>query len=291
MHLCAGSINKFGNKAMSDKTMKISFIGGGNMGEAIIASLIIHKLVRPEDISVADINSERQIYLKQKYGLFATDSNLEAAVRGEAVLLAVKPQQLDEVAQELKGSLKNDQFIISIIAGKKLSVLRQGLGHELIVRAMPNTPAQIGRGMTVWTATEPTSAEHRTYAETLLSTMGRAIYTPNEAVLDMATAVSGSGPAYVFLFMEALIAAGQGLGLTPELSRLLTLETVLGATEYARESGKDLDELRRNVTSPGGTTAAALRAFEEGKFTDLIGQAVNAAYQRAQELGSPDRLA
>ena len=265
--------------------MKISFIGGGNMGEAIIAAIISHKLARPEDIFVSDAQSERQAFLKQKYGVFTTGCNLEAATQGEVVVLAIKPQQLEEVGQELYGHLRNNQLVISIIAGKKLASLHQGLGHDIIVRAMPNTPAQIGLGMTVWTATANTSATHHADAKAVLEAMGCAVYTPDELVLDMATAVSGSGPAYVFLFMEALVQAGQGLGLTPDLARTLTLETVLGAAEYAKGSNKDLAELRRNVTSPGGTTAAALRVFDNNDFVSVIERAVAAAYQRARELG------
>jgi len=265
--------------------VKVALIGGGNMGEAILSALITHRLVRPDDVVVADTKSERQAYLKQKYGVFTTRYNPEAAVRGDVVILAVKPQHVDEVARELKGSLRSNQLVISIIAGKKLATLCQGLEHENIVRAMPNTPAQIGKGMTVWTATENTLAADRATAEVILKMMGQAVYTPDEAVLDMATAVSGSGPAYVFLFLEALLKAGENIGLTPELARLFALETVLGATEYVQRSGQDLTELRSNVTSPGGTTAAALKVFEEGKFADLIGRAVVAAYKRAQELG------
>lgn len=265
--------------------MKISFIGGGNMGEAIIAALIAHKIAGPEDISVADVSLERRGYLTQKYGVFTTDCNLEATKRGEIIVLAVKPQQVDTVARDLRGHLKNNQLVISIIAGKTLTSLRQGLEHEAIVRAMPNTPAQIGRGMTVWTTTDNVSVAQRTNAESVLITMGCTVYTQNEAVIDMATAISGSGPAYVFLFLESLIQSGQDVGLTSEQARLLAIETVLGATEYARASGKDLAELRRNVTSPGGTTAAALKVFEEDNFGGIIGRAVTAAYQRAQELG------
>jgi len=266
--------------------MKVSFIGGGNMGEAIIAALITRKLAPPGDIFVADASVERQEYLKQKYAVFTTGNNLEAAAMGETIILAVKPQQLDEVTRELRGHIHSNQLVLSIIAGKTLAALRQGLEHTAIVRAMPNTPAQIGRGMTVWTATDSASETHRTTAETILGVMGCAAYTSTEGVLDMATAVSGSGPAYVFLFIEAFIQAGQNIGLTPELARLLAFETMLGATEYARRSGLDLATLRRNVTSPGGTTAAALKVLEGDGLSDLMERAVATAYRRAQELGT-----
>jgi len=265
--------------------MKIAFIGGGNMGEAILAALIARNLARPEDVFVADVNNERLAYIKQKYSVFTTGYNPEVAARGEVIILATKPQQMDEAARELKGHLRDNQLVISIIAGKKLTTLCQGLGHKTIVRAMPNTPAQIGQGMTVWTTTEHTPVARRVDAETILGALGHAVYTPDEAVLDMATAISGSGPAYVFLFLEALTQAGQDLGLMPELARFLAFKTVSGATEYAQISNHDLAKLRHNVTSPGGTTAAALKVFEENNFVGLIRQAVAAAYQRAQELG------
>ena len=281
MYLRTGPTDKFG-----DKAMKISFVGGGNMGEAIIAALITHGLAGPEDISVADAKSERQEYLKQRYRVFATGHNPEAVARSKVIMLAVKPQQTDDVMHELKGRLSCDQLVLSIIAGKRLASLSQGLGHTAVVRAMPNTPAQIGQGMTVWTATEGTSALHRADAEAILGTMGCTVYTSDETMLDAATAVSGSGPAYVFLFLQAFIQAGQDNGLTPEHARLLAFKTVLGAAEYAQRSDKNLTELIRNVTSPGGTTAAALKVFEDGNFSGLIGRAVTAAYLRAQELGS-----
>ncbi len=280
MYLRPGQADKYG-----DKAMKVSFVGGGNMGEAIIAALITHRLAQPEDISVADAKPERQEYLAQRYGIFATGYNLEAIARSKVVILAIKPQQTDDVTCELKGHLQNDQLVLSIIAGRKLSALRQGLRHEAIVRAMPNTPAQIGQGMTVWTATDSTPAAHRADAEAILGTMGCAVYTSDEATLDAVTAISGSGPAYVFLFLESLIQAGRDIGLSPELARLLAFKTMLGSTEYAQQSDKTLTELIRNVTSPGGTTAAALKIFEGGDFSGLIKQAAMAAFQRAQELG------
>ncbi len=265
--------------------MKVSFIGGGNMGEAILAALINNKLATAADISVADAKTERRDYLKQKYGVFTTDSNLEAASRGDTIILAVKPQNLDEVAAEMAGKLKKGQLILTIIAGKKTSAITQGFKHKAVVRAMPNTPAQIGQGMSVWTATDAVTEAQREAARAILGVMGKAVYTPREEVLDMATAISGSGPAYVFSFMEALIKAGGDIGMPAELARTLVFQTLLGSAEYARQSGKDLDELRRNVTSPGGTTAAALKVFEEGGFDPLVAKAVAAAFKRARELG------
>jgi pyrroline-5-carboxylate reductase len=188
---------------------------------------------------------------------------------------------------ELKGHLKPAQLVLSIIAGKRVDTLVQGLGHQAVVRAMPNTPAQIGQGMTMWTATEDVTPAQRLNAESILMVMGQAVYAGREDYLDMATAVSGSGPAYVFMFMEALTQAGRDIGLPEELARLLVLQTVAGSAAFAKQSPKSLAELRTMVTSPGGTTAAALKVFEEGKYSQLVEQAVAAAYRRAQELGGP----
>jgi len=266
--------------------MKVSFIGGGNMGEAILAALIANKLSAPEEIAVSDISSERRETLKEKYGVFTTASNLEAASRGDIVLLAVKPQHLEPVLTEMAGKLRPAQLVLSIVAGRKIASLREGLKHEAVLRAMPNTPAQIGKGITVWTTAEGVTDDQSEAARALLGVMGQAIYTHDENVLDMATALSGSGPAYVFMFLDALIDAGVSIGLTPGMARALTYQTVLGSTEYAERSGGDLDALRRMVTSPGGTTAAAVTVLNIGFFSLVIKQAVDAAYQRAKELGS-----
>ncbi|MES0279227.1 MAG: pyrroline-5-carboxylate reductase, partial [Dehalococcoidales bacterium] len=181
--------------------------------------------------------------------------------------------------------LKPDQLVLSIIAGKSIASLRQGLKHNAIVRAMPNTPAQIGQGVTVWTATAGVSGQQKEQAAAILRAMGQEIYVADENYLDMATAVSGSGPAYVFLFMEALITAAIDIGLPPDTAKQLVLETVAGSAAFAEKSGKELSELKRMVTSPGGTTAAALEVLDEGRLSELIKKAVAAAHRRAGELG------
>jgi pyrroline-5-carboxylate reductase len=265
---------------------KIAFIGGGNMGQAMAAAVIKNHLAEPQDVSISDVSQARLDTLKQELGVFTSSNNLEVAGRGEVVVLSVKPQTLSGVMAELSGKLNPKTLVFSIIAGKKMGTLVEGLKHQAVVRAMPNTPAQIGKGVTVWTATRDVMPEQRINAEAIVSVMGRGIYTCYESYLDLATAVSGSGPAYVFLFMEALMAAAKEIGMPEEMAKTLVFQTVLGSAEYARASGKDLAELRRNVTSPGGTTAEALKVFEEGRFDDLIKKAVAAAYRRAQELGS-----
>jgi len=266
--------------------MKISFIGGGNMGEAIIQALIVNNLALPKEIAVADVSPQRLDWLNMRYAVMATPENLQAASYGDVVVLAVKPQHLAEAAATLTGQLRPEQLVLSIIAGKKMATIQAALQHRGVVRAMPNTPAQIGKGMTVWTAAPEVNDAGLEAAQKILGAMGATIFTDDESVLDMATALSGSGPAYVFLFMEALIEAGVDIGLTPETASALTLQTVLGSAEFAGHEKKDLIELRRMVTSPGGTTAAAVKVFEEKGFKDVIKQAVSAAFHRAQQLGS-----
>jgi pyrroline-5-carboxylate reductase len=265
--------------------MKIAFIGGGNMGEAMLAALLDKGLSSPQDISVSDISQSRRQYLKRKYGVVAGNDNRMAVVRGEVVVLAIKPQNLAEVMAELKGQIKPAQLVLSIIAGAKISTLCQGLKHNRVVRAMPNTPARIGEGMTVWAATGEVTLRQKKWAGSILGAMGKELYVADEKYIDMTTAVSGSGPAYFFLFVEALMGAAVDIGFSREMARELVLETMLGAGHLIQKSGREPAELRRMVTSPGGTTAEALLEFEKGKFSDLVKKAVSATYRKAQILG------
>ncbi|MFC1942054.1 pyrroline-5-carboxylate reductase [Chloroflexota bacterium] len=266
--------------------MKIAFIGGGNMGEAMLAAALEKGLSAPTDISVGEIREERRRQLKERYGVTVTASNKEAVLGKDVVVLAVKPQGLTEVMAELNGSFESVQLVLSIIAGAKISSLCQGLGHNRVVRAMPNTPAQVGAGISAWAATADVSFEQREQARSILTTLGREINCDDEKYLDMATAVSGSGPAYFFLFVEYLVDAAEDIGLTRDTAEELVLQTMLGSARLLQESGKTPVELRRNVTSPGGTTASAMEVLTEGRFAELIKEAVRAAYNRAQELGS-----
>lgn len=265
--------------------MKIAFIGGGVMGEAILSAILEKKLSTREAISVSDVSEERRQYLRQKYGVNVTGDNRAAAAGGEVVLLAVKPQHLPGVMADLKGQLKPKQLVLSIVAGARIDTLRRGLNHNAIVRTMPNTPAQVGEGMTVWTVTAEVSRQQKEWAEAILRTIGQEIYVDDEKYLDMATAVSGSGPAYFFLFVEALVEAAVSIGLPRDTAEKLVLQTMLGSGQLLKKSGKPPAELRRMVTSPGGTTAEALLRFEKGGFVDLVQQAVAAAYKKAKELG------
>jgi pyrroline-5-carboxylate reductase len=266
--------------------MKIAFIGGGNMGEAIMAAVLEKKLVDAPGVSVSDISQPRLDYLKERYGVTVTNDNREVARGKDIVVLAVKPQNLPEILTELKGSLEKDSLVLSIMAGIRINTIRRGLVHDRIVRSMPNTPAQIGLGITGWTATPEVADEQKEQARSILSVMGKEIYFSEEESLDMVTAVSASGPAYVFLFAECLVDAAVNIGLSREEAEGLVFQTMLGSAHLMQQSGKPPSELRRNVTSKGGTTERALLVFEDGKLHKIVGEAVEAAYKRAQELGS-----
>jgi len=265
--------------------MKIAFIGGGNMGEAIIAAVLKEKLAVPADISVSDISEPRRQYLKKQYGVAVTESNKEAVDGKDIVVLAVKPQNLNEVLADLKDCLKSSQLVLSIVAGVKIDTVSRGLTHERVVRTMPNTPAQAGIGFTGWTATPAVTREQKVSSSNILRAMGKEIYFDNEECLDMVTAVSGSGPAYVFLFAECLMDAAVNIGLSREQAQEMVLQTISGAAELMQKSGRSPAELRRNVASKGGTTERALNVFEEAGLSRIISDAVKAAYERAKELG------
>jgi len=256
------------------------------MGEAMLSAILSKRLSPPQAISVSDIDEARRRHLGQKYGVAAMNSNRLAIEGSEVVILAIKPQNLAEVMAELKGQLNPTQLVLSIIAGARINTLCLGLNHHRIVRVMPNTPAQIGEGISVWTATTEVTEQQKKWAGSLLGAMGREIYVDNEKYIDMATAVSGSGPAYIFLFVESIVDAAARIGLPRDMAQELVLQTILGSGHFAQKSDKSLAELRKMVTSPGGTTEAALHKLVEGGFSDLILQAVTAAYNRARELGS-----
>jgi pyrroline-5-carboxylate reductase len=266
--------------------MKLSFIGGGNMGEAIIAALLEKKRAIPTGITVSDVSPARLDYLAGKYGVLTRAENLDAIAGAEIIVLSVKPQQFPEVAKDIKGQLGNGQLVISIMAGVGIGKLVEALGYGTIVRAMPNTPAQIGYGISGWTATPAVTEVQKGQAKIILGAMGREIYFEDEKHLDMVTAVSGSGPAYCFLFAEALTEAAVSIGLPKGIGERLVLQTMLGSAHLWENSTKPAAELRRAVTSKGGTTERALEVFEKGGFVELVREAVRAAYRRAEELGN-----
>ncbi len=267
--------------------MKIAFIGGGNMGEAMLASVLEKGLAtRGDATTVSDVSTVRRDHLHEKYDVFVTESNKEAVSGKDVVVFAVKPQNLSDVMNDLNGRLESNQLVLSIVAGVKIDTLCKGLGYHRIVRAMPNTPARVGFGMSAWTATSAVNYEQKGLARAILGAMGREIHFEDEKYLDMATAVSGSGPAYFFLLAESLADAAVQIGLPRNEAEELVSQTMIGSAYLLQKSGEKPAELRRNVTSPGGTTERAMQVFEDGGFPDLVKKAVRAAYERAKELGS-----
>lgn len=260
---------------------QIAFVGAGVMGEAMIHAMLARSLVTPYQVAASDALPARCQELSDRHGIRTTADNVAVVAEAEIVILAVKPQVLPTVLDGLRGKIRPGTLVLSIVAGARLSTLADGLQASTIVRAMPNTPAQIGEGITVWIATDTVSSEQRGQAEAILQAMGKAIYVRDEKQLDMATALSGSGPAYVFLVMEAMVDAGVRLGFARPIAEELVIQTVLGSARFAAQSGKHLAELRSMVTSPGGTTAEALFHLEKGAVRAVIGEAIAAAYEKS----------
>ncbi len=257
------------------------------MGEAMLAALINKKIAAAKDITVADVMEQKRQLLVGKYGVKTTPDNATAAADADVVVLAVKPQVLADVMAGLKGKLRPSQLVLSIVAGARIATMENSLNHHAIVRSMPNTPAQIGEGVTVWTTTPSVTPGQEKAAAAIFGAMGKEFRVNEERYLDMYTAVGGSGPAYLFYFVEAFIEAAASIGWSKDMARELVLGTVYGAADLMKSSGRDPAELRVAVTSKGGTTAAALATLEEGKFMELMAKAVKAAYERAIELGTP----
>ena len=265
--------------------MRLAFIGGGTMAEAILGGMLAAGLAAPADIAIGEPVARRREYLADQYGVAVHDDNRQVIQSADLVALAVKPQDLPAVFAELGGQLTAGQSVLSIIAGAKMSTLARGLRHSAIIRVMPNTPAQIGCGMTMWTCAESVPAAHRELTRQMLSTVGQEIYAAEEKYLDMATALSASGPAYVFLFVEALIDAGVYVGLPRDTARALALQTVYGSVKLVMDSGQHPGQLKDMVVSPGGTTAEGLQALERGGVPAAVVDAVKAAYEKSLKLG------
>ncbi|MBI5876713.1 MAG: pyrroline-5-carboxylate reductase [Chloroflexi bacterium] len=263
----------------------IAFVGAGAMAEAMIGGLIEQNVVSPGDIVASGPRAERGQALAQKYGIRVTASNREAVAGAGVVVLSVKPQMLGTVASELHGRIPPGALVLSILAGTRIETIGKALLHSGIVRSMPNTPAQIGQGITVWTASSDVSDVQRKQAEAVLLACGPQVYVDDEDYLDMATAISGNGPAYVFLFMEAMVDAAVHLGFSRQIAEQLVLQTVKGTAEYALKSGRHLAGMRNQVTSPGGTSAEALYYLEKAGFRTAVSRAIWAGYQRAVQLG------
>ncbi|MCX7627769.1 MAG: pyrroline-5-carboxylate reductase [Methylophilaceae bacterium] len=263
--------------------MKIAFIGGGNMARALISGLLARGSLA-SDIQVVELDPDRRMGLKKDFGVRVT-AELPAAASADVIVLAVKPQQLRDVAIFL-GSLLDGQLVVSIAAGVRCADLVRWLGnYGAVVRVMPNTPAQIQAGVSALYATASTTAEQKALANQLLSAVGRCVWLDDEAQMDAVTAISGSGPAYVFYFLEAIEQAGIELGLTPVQARILATQTFLGASKLAIESTHDFATLRAQVTSKGGTTEQAILSMESSQVKTAIVRAIHAAAHRSMELG------
>ena len=266
----------------------IATVGSGVMAEAMIAGLLRGQqgqLVRPDQVVASHPRAERRAALEREYGIRTVAGNVEAVQDADVILLGIKPQMLEKVGREIGPHLRRGQLVLSVLAGATTTALTGFLGHEQVVRSMPNTPARLGKGMTVWYATPETTADQRAQAAALLAALGVQLEVDDEKMVAMATAVSGTGPMYVFLFMEALIDAAVHLGFPRHIAHDLVIETVEGSTLFAKQSGMHPAELRNMVTSPGGTSAAALHELERGRLRTVLSEAVWAAFRRTVELG------
>lgn len=272
---------------------RLAFIGCGVMAEAIIAGVLRKKLVSAEQIAGSHPRQARREEMHVKYGIKMFELNKEAVLathagapeEGAILVLSVKPQRLRAVLQELKGSVSQDQVVVSIVAGAKIETISDELLHAAVVRTMPNTPAQIGEGVTAWTSSAEVSEKQERQVVAMLEALGKTVRVENERQIDMATALSATGPTYLFLVMEALIDAGVHMGFSRHVAQELVHQTLLGAVLFARESHRHPAELRNMVTSPGGTSAEAIYQMEKGSLRTVLSKAVWAAYQRAESLG------
>jgi pyrroline-5-carboxylate reductase len=278
--------------------VRLVFVGIGVMAESMIAGLLKRSLVAPAQVSGSHPRAARRAELEAKYGIRVVENNREAVahdgrangvsaaqVSGAIVILGVKPQKLGGVLDELKDALDPDDLVVSIVAGARIETMAGALLHPAIVRAMPNTPAQIGQGMIAWTATEEVTEAQAVAVRSMLGALGREMYVETERMIDMATALSATGPTYIFLVMEALTDAGVHMGFSRHVSQELVLQTMLGSVLFAQESHKHPAELRNMVTSPGGTSAEAIYQMEKGGLRTVLSKAVYAAFQRAVALG------
>lgn len=265
---------------------RLAFIGAGVMAEAMIAGLLNQGLVAPAQVVASHPRADRRERLEARFAIATLESNRDAAERADLVFMTIKPQVLAQVMKQLHGRLQPDQVVISVIAGATVSTLRHGLGHDAIVRVMPNTPAQIGQGMMVWSSTRDVTDEQRAQVQAALGALGEELWVEDEKYVDMATALSGTGPTYVFMMMEALIDAGVHMGFSRRIAEEIVLQTVAGSVAFARASGKHMAELRNMVTSPGGTSAEAIYQMEKGGLRTVFSKSVYAAYQRTQTLAA-----
>jgi len=266
--------------------VKLGLIGCGFMGEAILNSTLAKGVVAAGDVHVAEINEDRCTLASSKYGVRTTDDVVAAIDGAEVVIFAVKPQEFDRAAHRLEGRFRREQTIISIMAGVPIEKIARVLSHAAIVRVMPNTAAAVGEGVSVWTTTPEVDDAAREQVGAILRALGREVYVEDEKYLDMATALSASGPGFVYLLLEAFVDAGVHIGFKRDAAEMLALQMFVGSAKYAEATGKHPAQLRNEVTSPAGTTAAGLIILESAGVRGAIIDAVEAAYERSRELGA-----
>jgi pyrroline-5-carboxylate reductase len=265
--------------------VRIGFIGGGVMAEAMLKGILGRELAAPGDVAVGEVIAERRQSLEESYRVQTTADNKTVVQKSDVIVVAVKPQQIESALKPLGGAVPAGALVLSIAAGVRMATIRDALKHAAIVRVMPNTPAQVGYGMSAWTAAPEVSPAQREAAAQVLRVLGKEVYLDDERYLDMATALSGSGPAYVLLFLEALIDAGVHIGLSRPVAETMARQTLLGTAHLAEEAGRHPAELRNMVTSPGGTTAEGLLVLEEEGLRAAVIEAVIAAYEKSKALG------
>lgn len=267
------------------QTKKIGFIGGGNMATSLISGLIASGHT-PATIWVADIDADRLLFLQETLAVNISSENSKIVAESEVIVLAVKPQTLNAVAKDIVGVVQQKQpLIVSVVAGVKQDSLGKWLGDKCaIVRCMPNTPALVQTSATALYANANVSVAQRNLAENILRAVGLTLWLENEQLMNAVTAVSGSGPAYFFLLMEAMEASAKALGLDAKTAELLIQQTALGAAKIVLESTQSVQQLRRQVSSPGGTTQKAIATLQAGGFEQLVASALQAAHDRSVEI-------
>ncbi|MEO9255628.1 MAG: pyrroline-5-carboxylate reductase [Tepidiformaceae bacterium] len=261
--------------------MKVAIIGGGVMGESLLGAAIERGVFEPASVTVCELLEPRRAQLKSEYGVGVTTHTDTCMESADLVILSVKPQDLHSV----EGAIPPEALLLSIMAGVRIATIESEFRHSRIIRVMPNTPVAAKAGMSVWTATPTVTEAQHDLARGLLSAIGRELYVDDEKKIDMATAVSGSGPGYVFLFIEAMIEGGVSIGLTRKQAEEMVLQTFYGSAVFAQANSRSVGELRALVTSPAGTTAAGLLALEHGAVRASIIDCIRAAHERAIELG------
>ncbi len=265
--------------------VKLGLIGCGFMGEAVLRAALDKAVASAADVRIAEASAERRAAVERALGIVPTSDPGEAASDADLIVFAVKPQEFEAAAAPVRGQMRAGQTIVSIMAGVRIATIVRATGHDAVVRVMPNTPAAIGEGMSAWMATPEVTGAGKDQVRALLAALGEEVSVTDEKYIDMATALSSSGPGFVYLLIEAFIDAGVQIGFRRDVAEQLSLQTFLGSARYAAATGKHAAQLRNEVTSPAGTTAAGLLVLEQAGVRAAIVEAVEAAYARAKELG------